>query len=457
MIRRTIDNTMSLLPLIPMSMFEQSGLSDIIDSGCGDGDDNLSMGGLVRAMVGTFFHKDDPHPDSMDQLYRGNVPRHLFGHHVSPSDLTPARFADRLSRMGGTDLCGTYRECYLTLIRNYGLTSDSYSLGFDCVRIDRNGREEHVAIVRLTDSNCILCDCRPFENSGTVRDMMSDLALYTDPEDTVVYCDATVLKTDVLEEVHRAGFRFVAKCPDEYYGPLETSMLSDIADGKMEPTVSTKSWHFYETFDRGMRKRVTVCQMVSCQKRDRMTETLLRNEVRLLSRMEDASENGVFPDTDYLRRIHPVLQSPDDEMDYGFADVPVVLVGTVRPYEYNHGMTPLTLLTRYYSHCYRRHALSRIRHMAVHADGFRDDPGTDRTIIFVGALSMLLADVMEARLRTFKNFKRMSGMVHDFSRATAGYDETNDSAVVYSDRSVCDSFFEYSRMMGLDINRMFIR
>ena len=447
------DDLMNLFPLLPISLFQQSGLTDIIDSHAGDSGRPLTYGNLVKAMAGTFYRWEDPCPNRMNAFYRGDMPGHLFGR-VTAADLSAANCGDMLGKLAGNDLHGMFLDCYRRLRRGFGFTSDSYRLGLDMIRID-NGfqhREVCVPVAQLTDSCNILCDCRIYRDPDTFADILEDLSGYEDPEDTKVYCDGSVLSEDMLRAVDASGFSFVARCPEER---IDAELgIAEAARGPSEPTSGTKSWNFHERFDSGLRKRIVACSPASDEVGERFVNTTMRTEMELLMRMDEGKAHGSGSRTDYLGRVHPALRNGDT--DASLLREPLVLVSNVRPYGYDRGMTPLTILTRYCEHCSRRRALNRVGHEAIHTEGLPDTSAGTEGMVFVRSVAVMLADVIENRVRSLGADERIDGIIDKFRDATAKYDARTNSAIVYSDPLLCDSFFSYCRAMGIETGMMFL-
>lgn len=181
---RTMDRDYEGLPVMPvlaMALFEQSGLTGLIDDIVQpDIRKVLTPGNTVKAMIGAFFRSRGRQPlYMMERFYLSAPVDLLFGPKVKHNSLGDRVFERDLDDLFEADLPDLIHRCYGRLCSRYGLKSSMFNI--DCTNFtitalykepDREGatvpercghaKDGHnerlvYSMLTVTDGNGIVC------------------------------------------------------------------------------------------------------------------------------------------------------------------------------------------------------------------------------------------------------------------------------------------------------------
>ena len=117
-------------PALAMALFEQSGLTELIDSKFDiDPRIKLTPGNAVKALVGNMFTSEGRRPIyNVSHPFLSAPVDLMFGPKVDAGALGGRAFDRNLDRLFGVDLSELHHECYSELTTRYYLDSNLYNL-----------------------------------------------------------------------------------------------------------------------------------------------------------------------------------------------------------------------------------------------------------------------------------------------------------------------------------------
>ena len=174
---------------LPMAMFEQTGLSELIDSRF-DNDPRVKLtpGNAIKALIGDMM-------DSRERSSLYNVSNPfvsapidlLFGPKMDVQSLSGRAFSRNLDRLFELDLPGLYHDCYRGLCGFYGLSSNMFNIdstNFTIHSLNNEADRDGVAVpdwcghakdshnermvyspLSMTDGNGIVCYEKSYDGS----------------------------------------------------------------------------------------------------------------------------------------------------------------------------------------------------------------------------------------------------------------------------------------------------
>ena len=117
-------------PALAMALFEQSGLTRLIDSRFDiDPRIKLTPGNAVKALVGNMFTSEGRRPIyNVSHPFLSAPGGLIFGHKVDVGALGGRAFDRNLYRLFSIDLPELYHDCYSLITSRYHLDSNLYNL-----------------------------------------------------------------------------------------------------------------------------------------------------------------------------------------------------------------------------------------------------------------------------------------------------------------------------------------
>lgn len=258
-----------------MAVFEQSGLTELIDSRFRiDKRRILTPGNSVKALLGALSDGRGKRPLYRVADFYASAPVDLlFGDKVTVQGLGDRAFARNLDLLFGIDLGELAHDCYGRLCGRYGLSSDIYnidttnftitSLGKEADRPGastpgrcghaKDGHNERLvySLLSITDGNGIICYERPYDGATTDGEMDRDAVEYmsgkTDPRSTTLIADCKIVTGPLIGRMCDLGFGFVSKCPENFGNRIRADIEYSVVKGVMTPSGVRGGWEVYDT------------------------------------------------------------------------------------------------------------------------------------------------------------------------------------------------------------------
>lgn len=275
---RTMDRDYEGLPAMPvlaMALFEQAGLTELIDSiVVPDTRKVLTPGNAVKAMVGAFFRSRGRQPlYMMERFYLSAPVDLLFGPKVNHNSLGDRAFERDLDDLFEVNLPDLIHRCYGRLCSRFGLESSLFNI--DCTNFtitvlvkdaDRDGatipqrcghaKDGHndrlvYSMLTVTDDNGIVCYERPYDgatsDSVMDRDAIEYLSTVCDPHVTTLIGDCKIVTAPLIELMASKGFGFVSKCPNNFGEKIRQTIVDSVESDMMVPSTIRDGWELYDT------------------------------------------------------------------------------------------------------------------------------------------------------------------------------------------------------------------
>jgi hypothetical protein len=220
--RNTQTTRLQAASALAMAVFEQKGLTELIDSKFPkDPRIKLTPGNAVKAMIGTMLSAEGRRPlFGISDFYVSSPNGRLFGDGVDANALNARAFSRDLDRLFGKDLGELTFECYSMLCREYGLSSNMFNIdetNFGVTSLvkeqdligaavpercghAKDGHNERLvySLLSITDGNGAICYERPYDGATTDgemdRDAIEFLSAKVDPRITTLAADCVRLE-----------------------------------------------------------------------------------------------------------------------------------------------------------------------------------------------------------------------------------------------------------------------
>ena len=258
-----------------MALFEQSGLTQLIDSRFDiDPRIKLTPGNAVKALVGNMFTSEGRRP-----IYNASHPflsapvDLMFGPKVDIGALGGRAFDRNLDRLFGIDLSELHHDCYSMLTSRYHLDSNLYNLdstNFTITSLDvtadrdgaavpewcghaKDGHDERLVytLLSMTDENGIVCYEKPYNGSTSDQKMDEDAIKYlskkVDASISTIVADCKIATQPLVDLMIEHGFGFVTKCPDNFGKKIRSDIVYSVSTGTMDPSTIRDGWCIYDT------------------------------------------------------------------------------------------------------------------------------------------------------------------------------------------------------------------
>ena len=260
---------------LAMAMFEQKGLTELIDSGFRhDPRIKLTPGNAVKAMIGTMLSAEGRRPlFGISNFYVSSPNDRLFGEGVDTGALNARAFSRNLDRLFGKDLGDLTFECYSKLCAEYGLSSNMFNIdetNFGVTSLvkepdlpdaavpercghAKDGHNERLvySLLSITDGNGAICYERPYDGATTDgemdRDAIEFLSSKVDPSVTTLAADCKIVTGPLVKLMLEKGFGFVAKCPNNFGKKVRSRIVESVRTGIMDPSLVRDGWEIYDT------------------------------------------------------------------------------------------------------------------------------------------------------------------------------------------------------------------
>lgn len=260
---------------LAMAMFEQKGLTELIDSKFKhDSRIRLTPGNAVKAMIGTMLSAEGRRPlFGISNFYLSSPTEQLFGSDADVSALNARAFSRNLDRLFKMDLGELTFECYSMLCKEYGLSSNMFNIdetNFSVTSLvkepdvmeaafpercghAKDGHNERLvySLLSVTDGNGAICYERPYDGATTDgemdRDAIEFLSKKVDPDITTLAADCKIVTGPLVKLMLEKGFGFVAKCPDNFGKKVRSKIVESVRTGTMDPSLVRDGWELYDT------------------------------------------------------------------------------------------------------------------------------------------------------------------------------------------------------------------
>ena len=261
-------------PALAMALFEQKGLTDLIDSRLTlDRRIKLTPGNAVKAMVGQMLSSENRRAlFGLNDFYVQAPTERLFGKGVGIKALGATAFSRDLDRLFGTDLGELTYDCYSLLVDRYGLSSNMYNVdttNFSVTSLSsypdldaavpercghaKDGHNERLvySLLTVTDENGAVCYEKPYDGATADSEMdrhaIEFLSSKTDPGETTLIADCKVVTAPLIGLMLEKGFGFVSKCPENFGRKIRDDIVYSVSTGTMEPSSVRDGWEIYDT------------------------------------------------------------------------------------------------------------------------------------------------------------------------------------------------------------------
>lgn len=262
-------------PALTMALFEQKGLTDLIDSRFEpDSGIKLTPGNAVKAMVGQMMSSEGRRAlFGIGDFYVQTPTERLFGKGADIKALGPTAFSRNLDRLFRLDPGELTYDCYRRLAEEYGLRSNMFNMDMtnfgvtslssypdliDAAVPERCGhaKDGHngglvYSLLTVTDEDGVVCYEKPYD--GATADSEMDrhatefLSNKTEPGETTLIADCKVVTAPLIDLLTEKGFGFVSKCPAIIGKRIRDSIIYSVQTGTMDPSVIRDGWEIYDT------------------------------------------------------------------------------------------------------------------------------------------------------------------------------------------------------------------
>ena len=258
-----------------MALFEQKGLTDLIDSQFRlDPRIKLTPGNAVKAMVGQMLSSEGRRAlFGLSDFYVQAPTERLFGKDVDINALGATAFSRDLDRLFKKDLGELTYECYSRLAEEYGLRSNMFNVDMTNFGITslssypdlidaavpercghaKDGHDERLvySLLTVTDENGAVCYEKPYDGATADSEMdrhaIEFLSSKTNPEETTLIADCKVVTAPLISLMLEKGFGFVSKCPASFGKKVRDDIVYSVQTGTMDPSEIRDGWEIYDT------------------------------------------------------------------------------------------------------------------------------------------------------------------------------------------------------------------
>ena len=261
-------------PVLAMALFEQKGLTRLIDSRLTlDKRIKLTPGNAVKAMVGQMLSSENRRAlFGLNDFYVQAPAERLFGKGVDNKALGATAFSRDLDRLFETDLGELTYDCYRLLADSYGLRGNMYNVdttNFSVTSLSsypdldaaipercghaKDGHNERLvySLLTVTDENGAVCYEKPYDGATADSEMdrhaIEFLSSKTDPRETTLIADCKVVTAPLIGLMLEKGFGFVSKCPENFGRKIRDEIVHSVSTGTMDPSSVRDGWEIYDT------------------------------------------------------------------------------------------------------------------------------------------------------------------------------------------------------------------
>ena len=262
-------------PALAMALFEQSGLTGLIDSRFEiDPRIKLTPGNAVKALVGNMFTSEGRRPIyNVSHPFMSAPVDLMFGPKVGVRALGGRAFDRNLDRLFGIDLSELHHDCYSVLTSRYHLDSNLFNLDFTNFTIHsldviadrygaavpewcghaKDGHNERLVytLLSMTDENGIVCYEKPYDGSTSDQEMDEDAIRYlsetVDASSSTIVADCKIATKPLVDLMFEKDFGFVTKCPDNFGNKVRSDIVYSVSTGMMDPSTVRDGWCIYDT------------------------------------------------------------------------------------------------------------------------------------------------------------------------------------------------------------------
>jgi len=350
-------------PALAMALFEQKGLTDLIDSRFElDPRIKLTPGNAVKAMVGQMLSSERRRAlFGLNDFYVQTPTERLFGKGVDLKALGATAFSRNLDRLFEKDLGELTYECYSRLAGEYGLKSNMFNMdmtNFGVTSLSsypdligaavpercghaKDGHSERLvySLLTVTDENGAVCYEKPYDGATADSEMdrhaIEFLSSKTDPNETTLVADCKVVTAPLINLMLEKGFGFVSKCPASFGKKIREDIVHSVQTGTMDPSAIRDGWEIYDTdaeteISKGVSRKL---RYVAFRTTDDVTEGMEYLRVQGLKEAEarfGRFESRTFNCEEDARRAF-------SEAMYEHVDSAYSVTGTVGPVEIDMG------------------------------------------------------------------------------------------------------------------------
>ena len=203
-------------PALAMALFEQKGLTELIDSRFDlDKRIKLTPGNAVKAMVGQMMSTERRRAlFGLNDFYVQAPTERLFGKSVDLKALGVTAFSRGMDRFFKKELGELSFDCYRLLAEEYRLKSNMFNI--DMTNFSVTFLDSYPDLDAAVPEGAV-CYEKPYDGATTDSEMDREfLSAKTDPEETTLLADCKIVTAPLIKLLLEKGFGFVSKCPANF-------------------------------------------------------------------------------------------------------------------------------------------------------------------------------------------------------------------------------------------------